>query len=128
MGIWGKLKAATEPKPWHPPQGVPISEAGAPLGIEAGTILREDEHVDYLWCSKVTHEALDPDLFYQVTLLNKGDAVWVMMSGRHVSVVSQNALPLAVETLRLYGGKQAVGMLEPGGEDRRASRILVRVA
>jgi len=105
-----------------------MSEAGVPLGIEAGTILREDEHVDYLWCSKVTHEALDPGLFYQVTLLNKGDAVWVMMSGRQVSVVSQNALPLAVETLRLSGGKQAVGMLEPGGEDRRASRILVRVA
>lgn len=128
MSVWGKLKKLTTPEPWQPPQGLTINEAGIPLGIPEGTILRESEDADYLWCDKVVSPQLDPQLFYPVTLLNKGNAVWVMMNGQRVSVVAQRALPLAVKALTLAGGKQAPGMLEPGNPDRKTSRILVRVA
>jgi len=121
MGLFSK-------KQWQAPAGVTISEAGVPLGIPAGTILRESEQVDYLWCDKVVHESLDPQLFYPVELINNGTSVAVKMGGKHVANVAPRALEIAVDALRLSGGNKATGMLEPGEADRKTSRILVRVA
>lgn len=121
MGLFSK-------KQWQAPAGVPIGEAGVPLGIPAGTTLRESNQVEYLWCDKVEHESLDAQLFYPVELINNGNSVAVKMSGRHVANVAPRALGTAVDALRLSGGNKATGMLEPGDPDRKTSRILVRVA
>lgn len=121
MGLFGK-------KSWTPPTGVDINQAGVPLGISEGTILYECDQVEYLWCDKVQHESLDPQLFYPVELINKGQSVAVKMSGKQVAQVAPRALGIAVEALRLSGGSKARGMLEPGLPDRKTSRILVRVA
>lgn len=120
MGLFSK-------KQWQAPQGVTIDQAGVPLGIPAGTILRESDEAEYVWCNKVALEGLDAQLFYPVTIVNNGNRVSVVMAGRHVADVSPRALPTAVEALRRTGGKQAPGMLEPGDADRKTSRILVRV-
>lgn len=114
-------------KPWQPPQGVTIDQAGVPLGIPAGTILREADNADYLWCDKVASDQLDPQLFYPVQLVNKGNSISVVMAGRQVAQVSPRALPLAVQALKRTNGQQAPGMLEPGLPDRKTSRILVRL-
>lgn len=121
MGLFGK-------KPWQPPEGVTIDQAGVPLGIPEGTILRESEDAEYLWCNKVELEGLDAQLFYPVTIVNHGNNVSVVMAGKHVGEVSPRALPIAVQALSRSGGKKASGMLEPGLPDRKTSRILVRVA
>lgn len=118
MGLFSK-------KQWRPPQGVTIDQAGVPLGIPAGTILREVEGAEYLWCNKVQVDGLDAQLFYPVTIVNKGNGVSVVMAGKQVAEVSPQALGTAVQALKKSGGQQAPGMLEPG--ERKISRILVRV-
>ena len=71
----GEVMGWFSKKPWQPPQGVTIDQAGVPLGIPAGTILREAENAGYLWCDKVASDQLNPQLFYPVQLVNKGNSV-----------------------------------------------------
>lgn len=126
MGIWGKLKEATQPKPWQPPQGIDIEQVGQYFGLPGRVIVREADELADLYCDNLHIDGMEPGLFYPCVLVNRGQQVTVIVGGRQVAVLDQRCLPDAVEVLRASGGKQATALVSPREPARKTAQVIAK--
>lgn len=76
-------------------------------GLPASTILREDDVTWDLWMRNTRLPQVGQQCLYPAKLVNTGEAVRVISNKRDFGAIEPRALPIAVEALTAYGGKEA---------------------
>jgi hypothetical protein len=90
---------------------ITFSEMLVREGLDPNSNFHEEETHWGLWLPTVDLPTVGDAAVYPAKIVNKGDAVRVIINNYDLGAIEPRALPEAVQALKAYGGKEAPAYL-----------------